>query len=57
MIQNEFRRTLHYELVSEQGPDHNKLFTVQAYMDQSPLMTEPGVQKRQQSRMRRTSRC
>lgn len=46
MIQNEFRKTLHYSLVSEEGPDHNKVFTVQAYMEDCPLMTGSGHTKK-----------
>lgn len=26
-------QTLHYELINEEGPDHNKQFTVEAYID------------------------
>ena len=46
VIQNKYKKTLHYVLLSEDGPDHNKIFTVQAYMDQTPLMTGKGRTKK-----------
>ena len=46
LIQNKFKQTLHYVLLSEEGPDHNKIFTVQAYMDNTPLMTGRGRTKK-----------
>ncbi len=46
VIQNEFKQTLHYKLLSEEGPDHNKTFTVQAYMDETPLETGAGRTKK-----------
>ncbi len=46
LIQNKYRKTLHYVLLSEEGPDHNKTFTVQAYMDDTPLMTGRGRTKK-----------
>lgn len=46
VIQNKYKQTLHYVLLSEDGPDHNKVFTVQAYMDQTPLMTGKGRTKK-----------
>ncbi len=46
LIQNKYRQTLHYVLLSEEGPDHNKTFTVQAYMDDTPLMTGRGRTKK-----------
>lgn len=46
VIQNKYKKTLHYVLLSEDGPDHNKVFTVQAYMDDTPLMTGKGRTKK-----------
>ena len=46
LIQNKFKKTLHYEPVSEEGPDHNKRFTVQAYMNDTPLMQGVGKTKK-----------
>lgn len=46
LIQNKYKKTLHYEPVSEEGPDHNKKFTVQAYMNDTPLMQGVGRTKK-----------
>jgi len=46
LIQNKYKKTLHYVLLAEEGPDHNKVFTVQAYMDNKPLMTGSGRTKK-----------
>jgi len=46
LIQNKYKQTLHYVLLSEEGPDHNKIFTVQAYMDDTPLSTGKGRTKK-----------
>ncbi len=46
VIQNEYKQSLHYRLLSEEGPDHNKVFTVQAYMNQTPLMIGKGKTKK-----------
>ena len=46
LIQNKYKKTLHYEPVSEEGPDHNKKFTVQAYMNEIPLMQGVGKTKK-----------
>ena len=46
LIQNKYKQTLHYVLLSEEGPDHNKTFSVQAYMDETPLMTGKGRTKK-----------
>ncbi len=46
IIQNEFHRGLHYKLISEEGPDHNKLFTAQVFMDEYPLQTGTGRTKK-----------
>ena len=46
LIQNKYKQTLHYVLLSEEGPDHNKVFTVQAFMDDTPLMTGKGRTKK-----------
>ena len=46
LIQNKYKQSLHYVLLSEDGPDHNKIFTVQAFMDDTPLMTGKGRTKK-----------
>lgn len=46
LVQNEYKGVLHYELLSEEGPDHNKQFTVQAFMNTLPLMTGKGRTKK-----------
>ena len=46
VIQNEYKQSLHYMLLSEEGPDHNKVFTVQAYMNQTPLRIGKGKTKK-----------
>ena len=46
LIQNKYKQILHYVLLSEEGPDHNKTFTVQAYMNDTPLMTGKGRTKK-----------
>ena len=46
VIQNEYKKSLHYVLLSEEGPDHNKMFTVQAYMNEIPLMLGKGKTKK-----------
>ncbi len=46
LIQNKYKQSLHYILLSEDGPDHNKIFTVQAYMDDTPLSTGKGRTKK-----------
>ena len=38
--------TLHYELVREEGPDHNKHFVVAAYVDTEMLGTGEGSTKK-----------
>lgn len=46
LIQNQYKQTLHYSLLSEEGPDHNKVFTVRAYMGSTPLMEGKGRTKK-----------
>ena len=46
LIQNKYKQSLHYVVLSEDGPDHNKIFTVQAYMDDTPLLTGKGRTKK-----------
>ncbi len=46
LIQNKYKQSLHYVLLSEEGPDHNKVFTVQAYMNETALMTGEGRTKK-----------
>ena len=33
IVQSEYKKQLHYDLISEEGPDHNKSFTVSASID------------------------
>ena len=46
LIQNKYKKSLHYVLLSEDGPDHNKTFTVQAFMDEMPLLVGKGRTKK-----------
>ncbi len=46
VIQNQYKKSLYYTLLSEEGPDHNKVFTVQAYMNETPLMIGKGKTKK-----------
>ena len=43
IVQSEYKKQLCYELLSEEGPDHNKKFTVLAHMEGTPLAQ--GVRK------------
>lgn len=46
LVQNEYKGVLHYELISETGPDHNKCFVVCAYMNDTALMEGTGRTKK-----------
>ncbi len=46
VIQSEGKETLSYELVSEEGPDHNKRFTVSAKVGEQPLAEGTGRTKK-----------
>lgn len=46
IVQSDFKKKLHYELISEDGPDHNKNFTVMAYMDGQELCQGTGHTKK-----------
>ena len=46
MIQSETEKPLHYELVKEEGPDHNKRFTVHALLENEILGTGSGRTKK-----------
>lgn len=46
IIQSDYKKELRYELISEEGPDHNKKFTVMAYMDSSELCSGVGRTKK-----------
>ena len=46
MVQNEYKQQLHYELLAEEGPEHQKCFTVQVYLDDKPLKTGTGKTKK-----------
>ncbi len=45
-IQSETEKALHYELVKEEGPDHNKRFTVQVLLEEKVLGTGSGRTKK-----------
>ena len=57
LIQNKYKQSLHYVLLSEEGPDHNKIFTVQAYMDDTPLLTGKAEPKKLRNRTQLISPC
>lgn len=46
IIQSDYKKELRYELISEEGPDHNKKFTVMAYMDSTELCLGVGRTKK-----------
>lgn len=46
IVQNTYKQTLHYELISEEGPDHNKSFTVCAFRDDIKMCTGKGRTKK-----------
>lgn len=46
IIQNEYHEVLRYELISEEGPDHNKRFYVQSYIGNRPMEKGAGNTKK-----------
>lgn len=46
IIQNDYKKKLHYKIISEQGPDHNKQFKVVAMMDKHLLEEGKGRTKK-----------
>lgn len=46
IVQSDYKKRLHYELLSESGPDHNKKFTVMAYMDDQEMCSGVGHTKK-----------
>lgn len=46
MIQQEGRDTLHYELVREEGPQHDKVFAVEAYVGEKKVGEGSGHSKK-----------
>jgi len=46
IVQSDYKKKLHYELINESGPDHNKNFTVMAYMDDEPMCSGQGHTKK-----------
>ena len=46
LVQNEYKMKLQYQLISEEGPDHDKYFTVQAMMDDVMLASGGGKSKK-----------
>ncbi|WP_271716108.1 ribonuclease III [Anaeromicropila herbilytica] len=46
IIQSRFKEPLRYELISEEGPDHNKKFTVVAFIGEKELGTGIGRTKK-----------
>jgi ribonuclease III len=47
IAQSRFKETPYYEVVSEEGPDHNKLFTVAAYIGNTKYETGTGKSKQE----------
>lgn len=46
IVQRKYKENLHYELQKEEGPDHNKTFTVAAYIGEKELATGTGKTKK-----------
>lgn len=46
IVQSKYKKTLHYELISEEGPDHNKKFTVMAQIEDLKLSVGCGRTKK-----------
>lgn len=46
IVQSDYKQKLHYELISETGPDHNKNFKVMAYMDDKEMCSGVGHTKK-----------
>lgn len=46
IVQSEYKKQLCYDLLSEEGPDHNKKFTVLAHMEGTPLAEGTGRTKK-----------
>ncbi len=46
IIQGKYTESLHYELISEEGPDHNKKFTVIAFIGDEELAAGVGRTKK-----------
>ncbi len=46
LVQGESEETLHYELIEEKGPDHNKCFMVQACLGDAVIGTGSGRTKK-----------
>lgn len=46
IVQSRYKEALHYSLIKEEGPDHNKTFTVSAYIGDKELATGTGKTKK-----------
>lgn len=46
IVQGRYKEALHYCLIKEEGPDHNKTFTVSAYIGDKELATGTGKTKK-----------
>ncbi len=46
LIQGKLKKSFHYELITESGPEHNKLFRVAVYMEDRILGTGEGRTKK-----------
>ena len=46
LIQGKLKKSFHYELLSESGPEHNKVFRVAVYMEEKLLGTGEGRTKK-----------
>lgn len=51
MVQSNNKRVLTYELIEESGPDHNKEFTVETYIDEKPYAKGKGRTKKAAEQM------
>ena len=46
IVQSRYKEPLHYQLIKEEGPDHNKSFTVAAYIGDKELAVGTGKTKK-----------
>ena len=46
VVQSKYKEILHYELIGEVGPDHDKMFTVAVYIGENKLGTGSGRTKK-----------
>lgn len=46
VVQSDYKEPLHYELIKEEGPDHDKMFTVAVYIGENEVGTGKGRTKK-----------